>query len=61
MPLDEEVFLKGAPFATAKYKALGSTVLQMSEIVYLMNCYYTSLVTSVSRDINFTFRIMCRL
>jgi hypothetical protein len=31
--LDEDVFLKGTLFATAKYKAQGSAVLQTSELV----------------------------
>jgi len=29
----EDVFLKGALFVTAKYKALGSAVLQITELV----------------------------
>jgi hypothetical protein len=31
--LDGDVFLKGTPFVTPKYKALDSAVLQMSELV----------------------------
>jgi len=33
----------------------------MSELVYLINCHYTSLVGPVSRDTIFTFRMMCSL